>query len=262
MNINFTKYALPLCIACFFSLGVLAQPINQHADPVATGIVWSASTLPLGSTGTVSFVLGNAGTDMLPAEKVEWTINIPLGRVSVGQPSFMAPDGTSNTGLYEYHRVVSGTTLVIVLRSHTDIAATSDLAPQDKYKAVYPVTATTMGSAEYATINAAVATGRLSQVGNASSSNDNASALILVTGAQNLNLLYPNPANDVLNINLTAIPGVTKTNAIIYDGVGHAILTQVLQAGLNQIDVSRLASGTYTVVLDSLNQAYKVVVAR
>ncbi len=261
MKNNFKKIGLLMCIVSFLFSKTFSQPLNQNADPSATAVTWSMPSLPQGTNSNLTFTLGNNGTDPLPAEKVEWTINIPLSRVTVGLPAFIAPDGSANTGLYEYLRIVSGTTVVVVLRSHTDIPPTSAFQPQDQYKAVYPVTGAIIGGPTYATLNAAIVSGKLSQVGNASPSNDNSSAAILVSPAASINTIYPNPASNIININIANIPA-GKSTAQFYDAAGRLIMSSILTTGFNQVDVSRLVSGTYTIAIEGAGQTYKIVIAK
>lgn len=57
--------------------------------------------------------------------------------------------------------------------------------------------------------------------------------------------LYPNPTNNFVNINLKNITANTKMTII--DMFGKVVQTKILSLGSNQIDVTKLAKGTYIV---------------
>lgn len=58
---------------------------------------------------------------------------------------------------------------------------------------------------------------------------------------------YPNPAKDVLNINLNG--SLTSANLIIYDMAGKQVLTTSLNDTENQVHIESLASGLYIIKL-------------
>ncbi|MBN2663882.1 MAG: T9SS type A sorting domain-containing protein [Bacteroidales bacterium] len=60
----------------------------------------------------------------------------------------------------------------------------------------------------------------------------------------NINI-YPIPANNVLNIDLSETPN--NTSVSIFNSVGQVVLVKQLTSTNNQIDISKLASGTYFV---------------
>ena len=57
--------------------------------------------------------------------------------------------------------------------------------------------------------------------------------------------LYPNPAQDVLNIESTATVEVT-----LVDLLGHVVKTQLLSSGNNSVDIESLEKGLYLVKID------------
>jgi hypothetical protein len=67
--------------------------------------------------------------------------------------------------------------------------------------------------------------------------------------------IYPNPASNQLNI--TVSESLLGENYSLYNSVGQLILTNKIQSTQTTLDISKLAKGTYTVVLKG---ARKVVV--
>ena len=67
--------------------------------------------------------------------------------------------------------------------------------------------------------------------------------------------IYPNPASNQLNI--TVSESLLGENYSLYNSVGQLVLTNNIQSTQTTLDISNLAQGTYTVVL---NGARKVVV--
>jgi|GEM_PF-2636348 len=361
MKTNFRTIAASIFLSAFCYCSSIAQPFNQAANPMVSGVFWNKNPMVLGESSTVEFKFGNTGSDPIPAETAQWTINIPLSRVSVqdGPPIFSPPLGTATTGLYEFNRFVSGSTLVIVLRSHTAIPASTALAPQDEYRAIYTVKGTITGGPVNATINAARVSGQLVNVGNLDAGDDNASASIEVTttlpvtlllfegtvanckttlnwataieagfknfvlqyssdgvlfsnietiaakgdnssyGAwyqalsgktyyrlkivdlngtfvyskiivlnvhcdKNNTLIYPNPSTTVVNITIDGItPG--KKTAVLFDAAGRVMLTQALANGSNQLNVSGIRAGMYSLVVQNGNlpkEIHKLIVQK
>ncbi len=74
-----------------------------------------------------------------------------------------------------------------------------------------------------------------------------ATSCALISGLGDYTLLnlevYPNPATDILNINIPEQNGYL----VIQDTYGRLVLEKSLKNGLNTIDISRLASGAYVV---------------
>lgn len=62
--------------------------------------------------------------------------------------------------------------------------------------------------------------------------------------------VYPNPARDILNIELPSTTGVT--NLRIIDMLGASVLEQDIN-GTKQLDISKVAQGLYIIVLESAN---------
>lgn len=54
--------------------------------------------------------------------------------------------------------------------------------------------------------------------------------------------LFPNPAVNVLQVSV-----LNKTNLMVYTTTGQVVITTALEAGANEVDVSKLASGIYYV---------------
>jgi hypothetical protein len=54
--------------------------------------------------------------------------------------------------------------------------------------------------------------------------------------------LFPNPVVNVLQVSV-----INKANLMVYTPTGQAVITTVLEAGTNEVDVSKLASGIYYV---------------
>ncbi len=74
-------------------------------------------------------------------------------------------------------------------------------------------------------------------------------------------LVYPNPANSILNINLSGYPG-TVTGGL-YNGTGQLIAAKQLLNGTNLINVNQLPAGVYALIITEQNntrQVFKVQV--
>jgi hypothetical protein len=74
--------------------------------------------------------------------------------------------------------------------------------------------------------------------------------LNIVCGA-NAIVIYPNPANDVININIKGYASKVKMN--LNDYSGSTILIKRLSNGSNQIDCKNIPAGIYTIVLSDEN---------
>ena len=75
-------------------------------------------------------------------------------------------------------------------------------------------------------------------------------------------LVYPNPVNSVLNVNLSGFTAVA--NGKLYNSIGQLITSKQLLNGTNSLSVDQLATGTYALVVteaDGTQQVYKVQVA-
>lgn len=75
-------------------------------------------------------------------------------------------------------------------------------------------------------------------------------------------LVYPNPVNSILNVNLSGFTSVA--NGRLFNSTGQLITTQQLINGTNRISVDKLATGTYALVVTEANgeqQVYKVQVS-
>ncbi len=65
-------------------------------------------------------------------------------------------------------------------------------------------------------------------------------------------LTYPNPANEILNLNLENIDYTSKVSAEVYDLIGNKVISQVITAANSRLDVADLSNGAYfcTIVSD------------
>jgi hypothetical protein len=54
--------------------------------------------------------------------------------------------------------------------------------------------------------------------------------------------VYPNPAQDVVNI---ALPGGGETHFVIYDASGRAVRSEILTGAVTSVKVDRLTAGIY-----------------
>jgi hypothetical protein len=70
--------------------------------------------------------------------------------------------------------------------------------------------------------------------------------------------VYPNPANDKLNVSATLPAGVSG-EIIFYDGIGNKIASEKLAEGANttEIDVSKIAAGVYYYKAYANHQQFK-----
>lgn len=64
--------------------------------------------------------------------------------------------------------------------------------------------------------------------------------------------VYPNPASDVLHINIGHTTA-GNTNSMLFDAHGRKVMSQLLQFGINKINISRLAKGVYSLSLQTNN---------
>jgi len=70
--------------------------------------------------------------------------------------------------------------------------------------------------------------------------------------------VFPNPANDKLNVSATLPAGVSG-EIIFYDGIGNKIASEKLAEGANttEIDVSKIAAGVYYYKAYANHQQFK-----
>ena len=66
--------------------------------------------------------------------------------------------------------------------------------------------------------------------------------------------IFPNPTSKILNIRTSAFDNVTYT---LYDAQGKLIMQNILSAEQTPIQVGQLATGKYSITLDSKNQKLK-----
>ncbi len=122
------------------------------------------------------------------------------------------------------------------------------------------------GSNNYYTFNHKPAQGRVYYRlrlvdANGASRYSNIIAMNLSCNGRNV-LIYPNPVNSVLNVNLSGFAAAATGK--LYNGVGQLMLTQQLVNGTNSLSVDKLATGTYALIVaeaDGTQQVYKVQVA-
>ena len=72
-------------------------------------------------------------------------------------------------------------------------------------------------------------------------------------------LVYPNPASEILNVNLSGFSGVV--NGRLFNNIGQLVYTRQLQTGTNTIETNKLPTGTYTLIVSELKgvqQYYKI----
>ena len=62
---------------------------------------------------------------------------------------------------------------------------------------------------------------------------------------KNWAVIYPNPTTQIINVNISTLNKL-PTTVVLYDAMGKKILSQLLQNGINKIDVSKIALGIYT----------------
>lgn len=66
--------------------------------------------------------------------------------------------------------------------------------------------------------------------------------------------VYPNPATNYVNINISDVNNASKLTAELFSMNGQRILTQKLDNGLNQVNVSLVAAGTYQLKISAGNE--------
>ena len=73
-------------------------------------------------------------------------------------------------------------------------------------------------------------------------------------------LVYPNPVNDVLNVNISKSSAGSVVTASLYDAAGRLMVRRQLSNGTNAIDMRSMASGLYNLVLiqDGEVTTYKI----
>ena len=67
-------------------------------------------------------------------------------------------------------------------------------------------------------------------------------------------IIYPNPTEDVLNIRTSTFENVTYT---LYDAQGKLVMQDILSAEQTAIQVSQLATGSYSLTLNNQTQNLK-----
>jgi hypothetical protein len=73
--------------------------------------------------------------------------------------------------------------------------------------------------------------------------------------------VYPNPANDILNVNISGSDEKGATGSL-FNMTGQVVLNKKMQNGTNVIDISRLSNGVYLLKLvdNTGTQTFKIVV--
>lgn len=74
-------------------------------------------------------------------------------------------------------------------------------------------------------------------------------------------LVYPNPARDFINVNVTGADN-KGTMVQLFNGVGQVMLNKTLQNGTTQLDISRMASGIYQLKLVNSNGTENIKVVK
>lgn len=67
-------------------------------------------------------------------------------------------------------------------------------------------------------------------------------------------IIFPNPTEDVLNIRTSTFENVTYT---LYDAQGNLVMQDILSAEQTPIQVSQLAPGNYSIILNNQTQNLK-----
>ena len=89
------------------------------------------------------------------------------------------------------------------------------------------------------------------------------SATNIIDANENVCNLYPNPASDVLFVEL--LNGDVNASVQIMSIDGKLVLTeQIASDGANSVDIARLANGIYTVIVntESSRQAFRLIVKK
>lgn len=90
---------------------------------------------------------------------------------------------------------------------------------------------------------------------------DSPTILGLTSNNMEQTLIYPNPANKVLNIQLA--PSMESANITISDALGRQIYTSEIQSAMNTIDVSQFNKGVYFVkIKDGVSSSTKRVIIK
>jgi hypothetical protein len=72
---------------------------------------------------------------------------------------------------------------------------------------------------------------------------------------KNTLLVYPNPVTDFLNISINRFTTGTPATASLYDATGRIVLIKQLSNGSNSIDMQKMSTGIYSlVVFDGVQQ--------
>ncbi len=74
-------------------------------------------------------------------------------------------------------------------------------------------------------------------------------------------LIYPNPVKDYINISILNPNSTFSTNADLYNTNGQVLLSQIIKNGSNQMDVKKLSTGIYYLVItdEGNNKTYKIL---
>ncbi len=84
--------------------------------------------------------------------------------------------------------------------------------------------------------------------------------LLPVNCSKNTVLVYPNPVIDILNINVTLQPTESTNYASLYDATGRLVCKKILVNGTNNMDLSNVPHGIYTlkVFINGVMESSKV----
>lgn len=165
-------------IALSFTVGLLllghhlqAQN-NPNANPVAISIDASASTFTVGSTRTLTFLIGNNGSNPIPADGAYWIVSFP-NTVTVNQSSLFL-DGGPFSASWE---VNPGGTILLLTPTGAGIPAKITNGPKANYTMTVSFTAATAGGPLQFTLNAS---NDALLAGNTSSGDDNANSPVTI----------------------------------------------------------------------------------
>lgn len=150
---------------------LLAQN-NPNANPVAISIDASASTFTVGSTRTLTFLIGNNGSNPIPANGAYWIVSFP-NTVTVNQSSLFL-DGGPFSATWD---VNAGGTLLLLIPTGAGVPAKVTNGPKTDYTMTVSFTASTSGGPLQFTLNAS---NDALLAGNTSSGDDNANSPVTV----------------------------------------------------------------------------------
>ncbi|MHB8259379.1 MAG: T9SS type A sorting domain-containing protein [Bacteroidia bacterium] len=94
-----------------------------------------------------------------------------------------------------------------------------------------------------------------------SNQNNNRTASIKQASGSNQVLVYPNPANDVLNLTINQFDNLKKNNVEVYNMLGECIHRQIAASSNFQIDISSYPAGIYMVQIttDNFTETKRIV---